>query len=192
MLNRLQARTTILIKGQGMSERAKAILARLGTKPMSIEPMIFGGTVPFVDRELICAACAGANDLGIMLCFAKYANDKQAAISAMQLLERRIAIEQGFAEGIARLIISQEVNPAIDRCPSCGGRGVYGPLQKTCKRCEGAGRLRHSESKLARLCNIDRHTFRNRKLKALYGEQRSNVQELEVSALYHIDKRLFG
>lgn len=184
-----------------MSERVKMMLAKAAIKSPGIEPHIPGGRAPLINGLDVMGAMAGCPKIGSYVCLAKYSGDPVAKLIAMRLLTHpllmrgeSVRIEQDDAEKMARVIVNFEVEPELDRCPKCQGRKevVVRGLPQPCKRCDGIGRVTFSESKLAELCDIDRHTFRNRKYIELFKFFQAKVGEWETSTLYIMDAKLFG
>jgi hypothetical protein len=184
-----------------MSERVKMMLAKAAVKSPGIEPHIPGGRAPLINGLDVMGAMAGCPKIGSYVCLAKYSRDTNARVKAINLLVHPLLmmgekslIEQEDAQKLSEIIVDFEVEPGLDRCPKCQGRKeviVRGLLQP-CKRCDGAGRVTFSESKLAELCDIDRHTFRNRKYIDLFKFFQAKVGEWETSTLYIMDAKLFG
>lgn len=195
-----------------MSERAKALLARVGHRSLSFEPFIPGGKAPEITGNDIAAALAGTDVLGAMFCFAKYSGDKNALVSSVQLLAKRMAgrpkydfnkdldkprfvqtaISQEHAENIANILVNIECHSFIERCPKCQGRKyvTVKNLKQPCKRCDGTGRAELKANRIANLAAIDRNLFRRRGYMKLFEEWRGKLQELETAALYHLEKHL--
>lgn len=177
-----------------MSERAKALLARVGHRSLSFEPFIPGGKAPEVTGNDIAAALAGSDVLGAMVCFAKYSNDQNALLSSVQLLAMRLAkqMDPQHAENLSNIIVNVECHSFIERCPKCQGRKyvTVKNLKQPCKRCDGTGRAELKANRIANLCGIDRNVFRRRKYMSVFEEWRSQLQELETAALYHLEKHL--
>ncbi len=185
-----------------MSERVKAMLAKAAVKSPGIEPHIPGGKAPLINGLDVMAAMAGITPrLAGYLCLAKYSNDDSAKSITIQLLTHSLMmageskrITQQDSLGIANLIVNLEVRPGLSRCPKCEGRKsvLIRGLAQPCKRCDGTGKIELAERMLAKLCKIDRDTFRNRKYKELIKEYQAKLGEWETSALYVMDYKLFG
>lgn len=184
-----------------MSERVKAMLAKAAVKSPGIEPHIPGGKAPLINGLDVMAAMAGCHKVGSYLCLAKYSRDANARVIAIQLLAHHILargeshlIEQEDAEKISEIVIDLEVEPGLDRCPKCEGRKevMVRGMPHICKRCDGMGRITFSEKRTAEMCEINRHTFRNRKYMELFRHFQAQVGEWETSTLFIMDSRLFG
>lgn len=179
-----------------MSDHVKMLLAQMAVKSPGLEFSI-AGTKHGSNRLDVAGAAgmAGCNGVGWYLCLAKYARDPIARLRAIHLLTHCILlrgekqlIEQNDAESLAELIIDLEIEPGLDRCPKCKGRKTVQieALTQDCKKCEGVGRVELSERRLAAMCDIDRHTFRNRDYKELITHYQAKVGEWETSTLYRI------
>lgn len=184
-----------------MSERVKMMLAKAAIKSPGIEPHIPGGRAPLINGLDVMGAMAGCPKIGSYVCLAKYSRDANARVIAISLLTHPLLMKgeaakigQDDAEKLAEVIVDFEVEPGLDRCPKCQGRKevVVRGLPQPCKRCDGTGRVTFSESKLAELCDIDRHTFRNRRYIELFKFFQAKVGEWETSTLYIMDAKLFG
>jgi len=184
-----------------MSERVKRMLAQAAIKSPGIEPRIPGGRAPLINGLDVMGAMAGCPKIGSYICLAKYARDSNARVIAIHLLihpllmrgEKNL-IEQEDAQKLSELIVDFEVEPELDRCPKCQGRKevIVRGLPQPCKRCDGLGRVTFSESRLAELCEIDRHTFRNRRYVDLFKYFQAKLGEWETSTLYIMNSKLFG
>jgi hypothetical protein len=184
-----------------MSERVKEMLAKAAIKSPGIEPHIPGGRAPLIGGLDVMAAMAGCHKVGGYLCLAKYSRDANARVISIKLLVHHILalgekslVEQEDADKLSEIIVDLEVEPGLDRCPKCEGRKTFraGALTQDCKRCNGTGRIELSETRLATMCEIDRHTFRNRKYKDLIRHFQAKLGEWETSTLYVMDRKLFG
>lgn len=171
-------------------------MARLTTK--GLQPgMVFGGRPEF-ERMDIAAACGRLEPLVFHLLMAKYCDDVHSALKALgELQEEMCDRNQVWADmeplrrsHCAAAIIEEFVSAR--KCGSCKGTGqkTVDTKVESCKPCQGSGSKPRSATARARACEIPESTFRARGLNDHYLDMLRRLDELELSALERISRKV--
>ena len=178
-----------------MSDRAEQ-LGQLTAKFAGWDA-IFGGTTLLTKNELV-AACSGVSVLGFNILMAKYTGDEKSITllvkGSTQTINRKGLIGNPELSGVVALTAVSEFL-GTDLCPGCNGRGSIfpkGTAVRTCKTCEGKGRVTPGQRRRARLAGVPVQEWRDHSCDKVVAKIRNILEREEGAALVIFFRKIQG
>jgi len=157
-----------------------------------------GGGKPELTREMLLAACAGCDEIGLTTLLMRICGDRSRQgpfyyklyVAAMGLALRNHwkmrDKGQEKIRSLMHLVVYEITSPPV--CPKCGGT-KYNRLMRPCKSCKGTGVYKIRDSHRARALGINQSTW-GRVWQDRYNQLYDLVSDKEYAALRIISRKL--